>query len=162
MSQKLHCWKCHAALPRIDLPVGRFERCPSCLCDLRVCRACVHYDTTVMGQCRHERAERLVDKELANFCQYHRYRGGRFDNPDLAPAAQAKSALDALFGGTAAGADADSPDSLFDSNAGADDAPSLDSLFGEGATPAEADSPEDELARLFGDAPADKADANDD
>ncbi len=138
------------------MPVSRFDRCPRCLCDLRVCRACNYFDPKVLGQCRHERAERLVDKQLANFCTYFRAHLGEFAALELSAAEQAQQALDALFDAPAGAPDAPA------SEAGPEPEQSvaLDSLFRGGAADkapdavapgakSEAELAQEQLDRLF-------------
>lgn len=65
------CVKCGA---EIDLsggrPVGRSETCDSCRADLHACIQCTHYDPSAYNQCREPNADRVVEKERANFCDY--------------------------------------------------------------------------------------------
>lgn len=87
------CWSCGAALGPLDY--GRQDSCPKCGRDTRVCKGCVHYDPSANNQCREPSAERVVDKEKANFCDYFRpsAKGG-----SGAPARDAmKAAADSLF-----------------------------------------------------------------
>jgi hypothetical protein len=49
---------------------GRTQSCPKCSRDLHVCKNCKHYDTAAYNQCRESNAERVVDKERSNFCDY--------------------------------------------------------------------------------------------
>ncbi len=136
------------------MPVSRFDRCPQCLCDLRVCRACNYFDPKVLGQCRHERAERLVDKQLANFCTYFRAHLGEFAALELSAAEEAQQALDDLFS---------APDAPAPAGADARDSEALDALFGSGEGTAqqpsetqagsgksEAELAQEQLERLFG------------
>lgn len=83
-----------------DIPkrITRFTRCPICRSDLHVCRLCRHHDPAILGECRHERADRVVDKEQANFCTHFRPRRDAH-KATADPAANAsRAALDALFG----------------------------------------------------------------
>jgi hypothetical protein len=61
--------------------------------DLRCCRQCRFYDTTLANQCREPQAERVSDKTAANFCDYF-----AVGDPvaAAAPAASATSPRDAL------------------------------------------------------------------
>ncbi len=63
-----HCWKCGAEYKERRSP-GRSEVC-LCDADLKVCLNCVHYDPTVAHQCRERRAEPVIDKALANYCEW--------------------------------------------------------------------------------------------
>jgi len=49
---------------------GRSETCHDCGWDLRVCLNCLFYDTTVAYQCRERRADPVVEKHSANYCEY--------------------------------------------------------------------------------------------
>ena len=73
-SLTLRCFNCSAEIC-IDVDsglVGRSETCPKCLSDLRVCRNCIYYDSSSYNECREPVAERVKDKERANFCDYFR------------------------------------------------------------------------------------------
>ena len=98
MANKLECWKCGESLKGVARPITRFTRCPVCRSDLHVCRLCLHYDPKVLGECRHERAERVVDKEQANFCSYFRPRRDAHTGIEERADQSARAALDALFG----------------------------------------------------------------
>ena len=64
--------KCHKCQQQLELPllVSRQEACFKCMADIRCCKMCIHYDTTSYNDCRESQAERVVDKEKANFCSY--------------------------------------------------------------------------------------------
>lgn len=96
----LVCWKCGASLAALPLPLSREAECPKCRAYLHCCRLCQFYNPNVAEQCDEDRAEEVLNKEGANFCDWfkprpdaHRPRGG-----DKTQAA--KTRLDALFGGT--------------------------------------------------------------
>jgi predicted nucleic acid-binding Zn-ribbon protein len=60
---------------RVFLPstlIGRSEICPNCGADLHSCVQCEFYDPAVSNQCREPQAERVGDKERANFCEFFR------------------------------------------------------------------------------------------
>ncbi len=50
--------------------VMRGDECPSCTADLHVCKMCQHFDLGSYNECREPNAERVVDKEKANFCEH--------------------------------------------------------------------------------------------
>ena len=105
----LVCWKCGASLEHLSLPLRRQDECQACGAELHACRLCEFFDPGVAKSCREPVAEEVKDKTRANFCDYFRPRaqawagGGR-------PAEQARSELEALFGGTGSGSSAPSPD----------------------------------------------------
>jgi hypothetical protein len=63
------CAHCGADLGA-PLRVGRRDRCPGCGGDLRTCRQCRFYDARVYNECREPQAERVLDKDRGNFCEY--------------------------------------------------------------------------------------------
>lgn len=52
------------------LRVGRRDTCPRCGVDLRTCRQCRFYDARAYNECREPQAERVLDKDRGNFCEY--------------------------------------------------------------------------------------------
>lgn len=62
------CWNCKTTLSESDY--GRQMSCPSCRRDTHVCRNCEFYDPAYNNQCRENQADRVVEKEKANFCDY--------------------------------------------------------------------------------------------
>ena len=102
MTPALVCWRCGGALKMLPLPLSRLAECPSCRAELHACRLCLHYDASTQRQCREIRAEEIVNKEQANFCDWFKPRANAFDARAQIKAATAKSGLDALFGGAPA------------------------------------------------------------
>jgi hypothetical protein len=64
-----HCHHCGWEWTLTGQP-GRNDTCHRCHADLKVCLNCVHYDPRAAHQCRERRAEPVLDKHLANFCEY--------------------------------------------------------------------------------------------
>ncbi len=50
--------------------VFRSSECPHCSSDLRCCRMCRFYDPKSYNECRETQAERVTDKQKANFCGF--------------------------------------------------------------------------------------------
>ena len=50
--------------------VGFRDTCPGCDRPLHACRNCDFYDRAYHNECRETQADRVVDKERANFCEY--------------------------------------------------------------------------------------------
>jgi len=98
MGDSLNCWKCGCALAELPVPLRRQDECPACGTDLRVCRMCEFYDTSVAKSCREPVAEEVTDKERSNFCDYFRARPGAHDNAAAAAGDAARGELEALFG----------------------------------------------------------------
>lgn len=89
----MNCWSC-------GKPIGadnyhRLDSCGHCRRDTHACKNCEHHDTAYNNQCRESSAERVVDKEKANFCDYFKpaSRGGG----SAKSAADLRAAADALF-----------------------------------------------------------------
>ena len=62
------CARCGTALP--PPPYFRNDECPKCAGDLHACVQCAHFDTNLNNQCAESQADRVVDKERANFCDW--------------------------------------------------------------------------------------------
>ena len=63
-----NCWDCGEALSVLDY--GRADTCPKCGRDTKVCKGCIYYDKNSNNECREPQAERVVEKERSNFCDY--------------------------------------------------------------------------------------------
>jgi hypothetical protein len=65
--------RCHAcgAERDFDDPVGRSARCEKCGSDLRCCRNCRFYDESAYNECSETSAERVLEKDRANFCDWY-------------------------------------------------------------------------------------------
>ncbi|MCE5281631.1 MAG: hypothetical protein LLG93_05955 [Deltaproteobacteria bacterium] len=89
---------CHGCRKEIDPPepLGRKAVCPFCRAELRCCLNCRFFEPAAYNQCRESQAERVLDKDRANFREYF---GFRDSGPSKGggPAAPARDRLDALF-----------------------------------------------------------------
>ena len=72
------CWHCGATLAGGDY--GRENTCRACGKQTHVCRNCRWYAPSRPNQCAEPVAERVMNKERANFCGYFE------PNPDAATA----------------------------------------------------------------------------
>jgi hypothetical protein len=91
------CWHCGNALAALEY--GRQDICPKCRRDTKVCRNCHFHDRSANNECREPQAERVVDKERSNFCDYFKPRagGGSTEKSALSASEAAKAAAEALF-----------------------------------------------------------------
>jgi hypothetical protein len=91
----MDCFHCGRELEAKER-VGFRERCPACDRPVHACLNCDFYDREYNNQCRETQAERVVDKDRANFCDFFTpcQRGGA--NPAATPS-EARGKLDALF-----------------------------------------------------------------
>ena len=75
--------------------VSRSDTCPHCSRDLRCCLQCQFYDPGSYNECKEVVAERVVDKERENFCDYFILKGAK--ESEFGKKAIAKQALEDLF-----------------------------------------------------------------
>lgn len=92
----MHCQACDAeyALGAGDR-IGFRDTCDRCGSDLHSCLNCTHYDATAYNECRESGAERVLDKERANRCDWFGASDGR--GGDGASRTTALSDLERLF-----------------------------------------------------------------
>jgi len=99
MSGELLCYRCGSSLAALTPPVGRHDECPACSAQVHVCAMCGFFDPNVPKQCGEDDADEVFDKERANFCEWFQPNGDAFTGERVSAQRQAKSALDAMFGG---------------------------------------------------------------
>ena len=99
MTKKLMTKKRNNQNPiEINAPVGRAETCSKCGYDLRCCMNCRFYDPGSYNECREPQAERVIDKERSNFCDYFKLtETGPDKKPDTTDNPKPGNPLDALF-----------------------------------------------------------------
>ncbi|MCB9030372.1 MAG: hypothetical protein H6619_04915 [Deltaproteobacteria bacterium] len=90
-----YCYHCGTELILSDT-VGRKEECQACGYDLHCCYNCKFYDKTAYNECKEPQAERTLDKDKANFCDYFTMSQGKAGTKGDDKSA-AKKALDDLF-----------------------------------------------------------------
>ena len=81
----------------IKTPVGRKDVCPSCGSDLRCCLNCTFHALGTYNECKEPQAERVVEKERSNFCDYFIFRDAVSDNQEKAAGDSLKAKLTSLF-----------------------------------------------------------------
>jgi len=91
------CHHCGRGIGTIER-VGRRDTCLHCRADLHCCLNCAFYDPNSHNQCREPQAERQVEKEVGNFCDYFQFRSGGRSITDGAQKDSSRARLDALFG----------------------------------------------------------------
>lgn len=50
--------------------LSRHAVCEKCMTDLHCCFNCKFYDSTAYNECHEPNAERVLDKQKSNFCDY--------------------------------------------------------------------------------------------
>ena len=92
------CHKCTTQLTAIERgKVGRSESCPKCASDLHVCLNCKHYDKTAYNECRETQAERVLNKDRSNFCDFFSFVDRNSAASQSSGAKDPFKDLDALF-----------------------------------------------------------------
>ncbi len=89
----MNCWKCGASLTASDY--GRQDSCAKCGVDTHACLNCVNHHRSYNNECIESQADRVVDKEKSNFCDWFKPRASAGEG---APSKDAlKAAAEALF-----------------------------------------------------------------
>lgn len=97
-SMDMQCWKCGTELKNLLLPFSRYEECSTCKADLHVCLACKNYNPNVADACEEDRADFILDKDKANFCDFFKANPRAYKKQDNTAAREARAKLAALFG----------------------------------------------------------------
>ena len=87
------CWSCGKEIAINNY--ARLDSCEHCGRDTHVCKNCIHYDRAFNNECRESQADRVVEKEKSNFCDYFKpsdRTGGSASSIEAL-----KAAADALF-----------------------------------------------------------------
>lgn len=79
MDKSFICYHCQKAIPVLGgaFKIVRTEECPYCTTSLHCCKMCKFYDPKVYNECHESNAERIVDKEKSNFCDYFELSDGK-------------------------------------------------------------------------------------
>ncbi len=88
------CHQCGKELKLQDR-VGRSEMCPTCRADLHCCLNCIHYDLSAYNECHEPQADRVLEKDRSNFCDYFVFASDRKSSKP--PLENAKAKLEQLF-----------------------------------------------------------------
>ena len=91
--------RCHACESQYDVtpgePLGFRANCEACQADLHVCLSCEHHDPQAYNECREPNAERVLDKDRGNRCEY--FRSGTGEAAGTSDRDRSLSDLDNLF-----------------------------------------------------------------
>ena len=90
---------CHACLKglEIKIPVGRRETCPFCGSDLRCCLNCIFHATGAYNDCREPQAERVVENDRSNFCDFFIFRDADADGKGKNSGDPVKTKIASIF-----------------------------------------------------------------
>ncbi len=74
----MQCQACQTEIPQAaGESVGFRDVCDRCRADLHTCLNCAHHDLSAYNECRENSAERILDQDRANRCEYFRPAGKR-------------------------------------------------------------------------------------
>jgi len=92
----MYCHNCRRELA-VDKKVGRSETCPFCDSDLHVCYNCRFYSPSSYNECGEPQAERVVDKDRRNFCEFFTFADGAPAEKKPGGGQDAREKLESLF-----------------------------------------------------------------
>lgn len=92
----MNCFHCGRQIEVLER-VGFRATCPGCDRAQHACRNCGFYDATYHNECRETQADRVVDKERANFCEFFTPSTRRAAAPGPSAKTAAASKLEDLF-----------------------------------------------------------------
>ena len=88
---------CHSCGKNLSFSLGEkisfSEECDHCADDIHNCRMCKFYDSQSYNECKEPSAERIVEKEKRNFCEYFSLIGTSKDDDKENAAISAAEAL---------------------------------------------------------------------
>lgn len=88
------CFRCDALVEEREV-FSRRDECAACGADLHVCRNCSFYSPGRSNECEEPQAERVVEKDRANYCDFFRFR--EQDGERSSRKEDAKKTWDQLF-----------------------------------------------------------------
>ena len=80
---------------RFEDVVPRRAECDHCGAALHACRNCTFYERSAYNECREPSAERVVDKDASNFCDF--FQGVSAAGPRPVPGGSPLDGLEKLF-----------------------------------------------------------------
>jgi hypothetical protein len=92
----MECVFCNKVID-IKGKVGRQDTCPGCGKDIRCCKQCKFYALDAYNECREVMAERILEKERSNFCDFFVLRGTKGGGGTYNRTKEARAALESLF-----------------------------------------------------------------
>jgi len=101
--ERFACYHCEEELV-FEVKVARLDTCPNCSAYLHSCRNCRFWSPSAHNQCIENQGEFIRDREAGNFCGHFSFRVIG-DDSATTEIDDARSKLDALFGGGAPSGD---------------------------------------------------------
>ena len=92
------CFSCSNSLDNLlSLTIGRGETCEKCDSDVRCCYNCSHFDQSSYNSCAEPQADRVVDKDRSNFCDYFKLGESSYSKSGDSSKDEALKKLDDIF-----------------------------------------------------------------
>lgn len=74
--ENVKCYRCEKDIGQASASrVGRNDECPHCSSYIHCCFMCNFYDKNAYNECREPSADRVVEKEKNNFCDFYVLKG---------------------------------------------------------------------------------------
>lgn len=91
--------RCHACLKGLEIrtPAGRRETCSFCGADLHCCLNCVFHARGAYNECHEPQADRVIEKDRSNFCDYFVFRDAEKDAKGKDSGGSVKTKIESLF-----------------------------------------------------------------
>jgi len=90
------CFQCKKEVT-VDALVSRKDVCPFCGTDLRCCLNCRFHYVDSYNQCRESQAERVLDKNRSNYCEYFTFNDSSSSGKSRETNNMARKKLENLF-----------------------------------------------------------------
>lgn len=94
---KIKCNNC-GHIEDFEHSIGVRSECSKCKNDLHCCKNCCFYNESSYNECRESQADRVLDKQKSNYCDF--FKPATFDDSNISPSKLKQDtykALDALF-----------------------------------------------------------------
>jgi len=90
------CFQCKKEVT-VDILISRKDVCPFCHADLRCCCNCRFHDLNSYNQCREPQADRVLDKNRSNYCDYFTFNDGNLSRKSKETKNMVRKKLEDLF-----------------------------------------------------------------
>lgn len=91
---KVKCFSCKKELEFDQgFNISRTEECPYCYANIHSCKMCKFFNTSSYNNCSEPSAERVVEKEKANFCDFYQLTNSTDSTNNINDAKAAAAAL---------------------------------------------------------------------
>ena len=77
--------------------IGFRDECSKCKSSLHICKNCAFYDKSSYNECKETQADRVLDKEKANYCDYFKASSNTTDSSSNVSKDEIYKNLDSLF-----------------------------------------------------------------